>query len=269
MSNRDSPYSGSTFASSRKTSRCFVLRDDFIYRFRGANAFQHPRRPHTSPALSITGSRAIGSGHSRRNLSSAPTPEQINQSLGDGLLMLRQGAQYVKPSIFLKLHKMHELQPKSISRDSEDSPLFPIHFSPRAEQTTMKPYARSQSASASLESNSLSRGIQVNIVPRTKSDVVKNQTVVVDVPGDHFTGRKSKEDLVRNPRLDYYLAGGTDRCFRSSDYPEIQIDGRSLSRTLEARNDFMSKEHCDVLGPSTCPDCIRTRLQNNHQRKCK
>nr|XP_039247446.1 uncharacterized protein LOC120325411 [Styela clava] len=270
--------------------RRFVPGYDFSYRFQSAKPFLELKalsRPHTTPDSSSAQVYRTGRHQQAyvNAIASAQTPsiEAIKRSLGDGLLMLQQGSKYVKPTIFANLDKIHLTKAKETVKSREGtSPAFFIPRQPplptrsptRKRMQTITSKIRSQSAGSSTTQ---SRGVQVNRgASTTPANATRRPSTVGEMVVEFLTNVDKKEQQstrtkVYRPRSNSYYSTITeldDRCLRNSDFPQIQIDGRTLSQTMRTGTGFMPREHCDVLGPLTCPDCIRTRSQNSHQRMC-
>lgn len=94
---------------------------------------------------------------------------------------------------------------------------------------------------------------------------------------DQKTDATGAEDILRSESMDGNLCLCMLRLhllssFQSPSYaPGLLVTLRFLNRNMGgwSGEGSMARQHCDVLGMTMCPDCIRTRARNDHFRKCK
>ncbi|XP_076814680.1 uncharacterized protein LOC143460893 isoform X1 [Clavelina lepadiformis] len=253
---------------------------EFQYQFDANRTFSsHGTRPVSSPArlkLSRSGSRRRSRNPSPADiiaLAQSPSPDFLQESFGRSLMMLQQGYRKVSPSKFLDLEKAsNRLSPMPLSspRSEISTPRLAKNLVERLTSPASESFHADQASKATqydYRSNTIKTPASASKRPSTVGDVVV--AYIKQTPPKKGSGIWSRSGRENGSQRSYSQVDAfAERCVRCSEFPEIQIEGRSLSRILTNQNTLMAKEHCEILGPESCPDCIKTRSQKQHEQHC-
>uniref|UniRef100_H2YNZ6 Uncharacterized protein n=1 Tax=Ciona savignyi TaxID=51511 RepID=H2YNZ6_CIOSA len=234
--------SRSARTSSSKLPPTFEPGLGFQYRFNANRTFSRgSRRPVSSPAR-IKQSSAL------RNydkyvapediiaMAQSPSPTLFRESLGDSLIMLQSRYESVNPAKFINLGKIMHQKPSTCPPGS-----------PRNDMSTPRLVRQiSQMINSGITNRSVvSTGMQTNeVVEPTHRTAWGKRSLDVVLPrtSDSLLEEKPMSRLSSREKSSLISTAGSfeERCNRCADIPDIQIEGRSLTRMLSNNNTVMA-----------------------------
>nr|XP_026691231.1 uncharacterized protein LOC100186160 isoform X2 [Ciona intestinalis] len=256
--------SRSATTTSSKLRKTFDPGLGFQYSFNANRTFSRSgRRPVSSPARikqsTPNKNDKYVSPEDAIAMAQSPTPTFIRETLGDSLIMLQRGYEKVNPTKFTNLTKIMSKRPTDVPLTSPRQELS----SPRLVRQINK---RVRSGNY--------RAVMVNAAQQTSAEGSRPTTknawgkrsidVVLPRSSDSLPDEKSSwvSSKAKSSLGSYTMT--EDRCVRCTEVPDIQIEGRMLTN----KNTLMAREHCEILGAESCPDCLKTKNRKHHERHC-